>query len=67
MRAGASQSAAATARPVTASARFVLWGHRVEEQTREMIRTTVTIEGKTYGLSQGTDVADLKESATRCR
>lgn len=30
-----------------------------------MIRTTVTIEGKTYGLSQGTDVAALKDSATR--
>ncbi|KZX21959.1 hypothetical protein [Rathayibacter tanaceti] len=30
-----------------------------------MIRTTVTIEGKTYGLSQGTDVDDLKQSATR--
>jgi hypothetical protein len=30
-----------------------------------MIRTTVTIEGKTYGLSQGTDVDELKQSATR--
>lgn len=29
-----------------------------------MIRTTVTIEGKIYGLSQGTDVGGLKRSAT---
>ena len=30
-----------------------------------MIRTTVTIEGKSYGLSQGEDVAALKEASTR--
>lgn len=29
-----------------------------------MIRTTVTIEGKAYRLSQGTDVDRLKRSAT---
>jgi len=29
-----------------------------------MIRTTVTIDGKTYGLSQGADVAGLKQSTT---
>ncbi|SMH48588.1 hypothetical protein SAMN06295885_3072 [Rathayibacter oskolensis] len=29
-----------------------------------MMRTTVTIEGRTYGLSQGTDIAALKESTT---
>ncbi|MCM6762811.1 hypothetical protein NB037_10325 [Rathayibacter sp. ZW T2_19] len=29
-----------------------------------MIRTTVTIDGKTYGLSQGADVTGLKASTT---
>ncbi|QHC68210.1 hypothetical protein GSU68_17620 [Rathayibacter sp. VKM Ac-2759] len=30
-----------------------------------MMRTTVTIEGKSYALSQGEDVAALKEASTR--
>ncbi|MWV48011.1 hypothetical protein GRS96_01825 [Rathayibacter sp. VKM Ac-2803] len=29
-----------------------------------MIRTTVTIDGKTYGLSQGEDIDALKESSS---